>query len=191
MNLSGNNPFLAEFAPLLDELALGPVLDHYIRSRILGQIWWHSKKADQHQALYERISNTITIIAVCSPLLVSFVPWLGDSLVMILTSIGSAVIGVLTNLDKRKKPGLYWLNFRNTEETLKRELHIFLTHAGKYSAGDHKRMTGLFVESCESMIAEEVRRFTRSEERGLSLEKVQQVEKVATSAAQGLAKKNA
>ena len=73
--------------------------------------------------------------------------------VRILSSILGGIIIVITGMIQLKKYQENWIQYRTTEEILKKEKFLYLNSAGEYSNLDEKEKHQLLVERTESAIS--------------------------------------
>ena len=124
-----------------------------MKDRVEDQLNWYSDKASENKKKYYA-SQTIIIIAGALVPIVNVIPLDVDMIIRIISSVlGGIVIGI-TGIIQLKKYQENWINYRSTEEMLKKEKFMFLNNAGEYSNGDNdEQKLKLLVERVESIIS--------------------------------------
>ena len=133
-------------------------IDRYIKDRVDDQISWYSRKSIVLKKRHERISIWSIILGACVTLFPTIVLYVSSmrELIFIISGIFGAVIVIIQAVDKLQKCKELHIQYRHTCERLKHEKHMFLYKAGDYFDGDPRKLEGLFIERCESIMSTEV-----------------------------------
>jgi hypothetical protein len=141
----------------------------YLTTRWQEQRDYYSRKSSENKRAYQRVQLVIGIGAVLVPVLLSFdirIPF-GDTQIALtspLAAIISGLVAAAAAVENVYKYGENWRNFRRALEGLKREHALFISRAGKYR--NEVNAFPNFVESIESIIAEETGNFTMPQQGG-------------------------
>jgi hypothetical protein len=166
---------------------------YYLEERLRKQREWYESKASHNKKHFMRTQTVILVLSALIPLLVVFdgaLSILLDGLVEkffismkgsiegheppnwanVFSVLISAVIIVLTSMDKLYQPQTNWFNYRANEELLKKEEWMFRYQVGPYTLSKvmdkqerAKLRAGLLVERVESIISADIASFTQSE----------------------------
>jgi len=165
----------------------------YLDERLRKQREWYESKASHNKQQFMRTQTIILVLSALIPLLVVFNSglsillnglaenayiWMTGSVknyeppnwANVFSALISAVIIILTSMDKLHQPQTNWFNYRANEELLKKEEWMFRYQVGPYALGKVlskqeriKLRAGLLVERVESIISADIASFTQSE----------------------------
>jgi len=124
-----------------------------MKDRLEDQLKWYSDKANENKKRYHA-SQIIIIIAGALVPIVNVMSLEVDVIIRIISSIlGGMIIGI-TGIIQLKKYQENWIQYRSTEEMLKKEKFMYLNNAGEYSNSDNdEQKLKLLVERVESIIS--------------------------------------
>lgn len=127
-------------------------IENYISERLEPQIKWYDEKSISCNKNYKRLSIATLILTALIPVLVVFADFFPILIKILIALSGSAatVIGGIISLCKYQD---LWIKYRNTCETLKKELYLFRTQSGCYT--NCKISETIFISNCENIISSE------------------------------------
>jgi len=133
-------------------------IEGYMKERVDDQIVWYSKKSASFKRWHERISTLSIALGALVALIPALVLYNSDfkELSILTSSILGASIVIIQAIDKLKKYKELHIQYRHTCERLKHEKYMFQYKAGDYLDGDSRKLEGLFIERCESIMSTEV-----------------------------------
>lgn len=124
--------------------------EEYLKNRVAEQKKYFSLSAKKNKKIYMTISMSRLFlslsIAILSPILGESSPG------SIVVSILAAIIAFLDGVIFLKKSNENWINYRMTNEQLKKEECLFVTKSEKYFDLDEKDRFNMFVQNIESII---------------------------------------
>ncbi len=132
--------------------------------RLEDQLKYYSGKSGHCQTMYKRIKLAQITISAAIPILV-FMP-LGDAAKFIVAGAG-VVIALLEGLLLLNQYPELWVKYRATAEGLKRERSLLLAGAGDYRDKSTADALRLLAERTETLIAEENRQWTETQQKAL------------------------
>ena len=124
---------------------------NYIQDRLEDQQKWYEKKANENKRKHHFLQISIIISGALIPIINS-IPYL-DTETRIVSSILGGIIIIITGTIQLKKYQENWIQYRTTEEILKKEKFLYLSSAGEYSNLDDEEKHRLLVERTESAIS--------------------------------------
>ena len=124
--------------------------EEYLKNRVAEQRKYFSSSSKKNKKLYMIISTSKLFISLSIAILS---PILGESSpASIVVAILAAIIAFLDGVIYLKKCNENWINYRMTNEQLKKEECFFVTKSEKYFDLDEKDRFNMFVQSIESII---------------------------------------
>jgi len=132
--------------------------ENYVKERLDDQIGWYSKKSVSFKCWHERISVSSIVLGALVALIPALVLFNSNfkELSILISGILGAIIVIIQAIDKLKKYKELHIQYRHTCERLKHEKYMFQYRAGDYISGDSRKLEGLFIERCESIMFTEV-----------------------------------
>ncbi len=128
--------------------------DEYINKRYINQIHWYDKKAGYYHTLYIIIQWNTIIFSALTPVLIEMQINLPTyQFLKMIPIITSVIVAILTAAIKTFGFQEYWVSYRTTAETLKKELYIYRACADDYANIQDKE--ALFVQRVENLISRE------------------------------------
>ena len=125
--------------------------DNYIKDRLEEQQKWYEGKASENKTKHHILQIIIISSGALIPIINS-IPYL-DVETRIFSSILGGIIIIITGMTQLKKYQENWIQYRTTEEILKKEKFLYLNNAGEYSnLADEEKHTRL-VERTESILS--------------------------------------
>ena len=125
--------------------------DNYIKDRLEEQQKWYERKASENKTKHHILQIIIISSGALIPIINS-IPY-SDIGVRIISSILGGIVIVITGMIQLKKYQENWIQYRTTEEILKKEKFLYLNSAGEYSNLDEEEKHQLLVERTESVIS--------------------------------------
>ena len=125
--------------------------DNYIKDRLEEQQKWYERKASENKTKHHILQIVIIASGALIPIINS-IPY-SDIEVRIISSILGGIVIVITGMIQLKKYQENWIQYRTTEEILKKEKFLYLNSAGEYSNLDEEEKHQLLVERIESVIS--------------------------------------
>lgn len=116
--------------------------------RYENQIAWHDKKSGTNKKYYLATQATVIILAVVTSVTTAL-SW------MAIPIIASAIVSVLTGVQKLFQYHELWISYRITAETLRQERYLHLGRIGEYRFSDTPDQ--LFVERVEHILSGQTR----------------------------------
>ncbi len=154
---------LAPFAAVKPRAGLWPMdSDQYLERRVEDQLKYYEGAADREKRRHVLTQSVVITFGAIVPVVVNLPAWsIGwfdlSVFARIIATILSLTVAILTGLANFRKSEDLWLTYRMTQELLKREKYLYLTHSGDYS--DPNTAFGLFVDRFERLISVEHNRF--------------------------------
>ncbi|MBS1807870.1 MAG: DUF4231 domain-containing protein [Acidobacteria bacterium] len=138
--------------------------EEYLQQRVEDQINWYSKKSRRNKRAYHWLRVAEISAAALIPFLTGYINGQENQLKLIvgLLGLGIAIISGLLALYRFQEN---WLQYRTTNEVLRRERFCFLTQIAPYNT---EQAFSLFVQRIESILSEENSgwaRYIREEEK--------------------------
>ena len=112
---------------------------------------WHAKKATENKKLFYGFQTVIIITAALIPI-INLIDFASFETRVISSILGGVVVGV-TSILQLKKHHENWIQYRSTEELLKREKYLFECEVGPYDNLDEKERCKKLVERIESTLS--------------------------------------
>jgi hypothetical protein len=151
----------AQFAPIIDRLALEPIQQDFLRSRWLDQVKWIEGRAGSCQRWYYWLRLVTIAGGVVIPALVGLdiagtvvvgVKWLVFGL--------GLLVALATSVEGFFRFGDRWRHYRLTVELLKSEGWQFFQRAGPYAeAASHAEAYPTFAARVEAVLGQDVDAF--------------------------------
>lgn len=138
-------------------------IDQYMTERVDDQLAYYANRASYFKKHHMRIQVAIIILGVIVPVVInlpmqSYFPNADvDSHLQVGVTGLSLLLAILTGIAGFKQYGERWIQFRSTEEKLKREKYLYLAKAGKYKGAEDAVQK--FVEHIENILQSEVDAF--------------------------------
>jgi len=128
----------------------------YISDRFNDAISWYDAKAAIAKARYQWMRAASVIGGVMVPVLINIHWPEGELYLKIVTTVVSTIVVLLVSLESVFHYREQWINYRSTEQFLRREYFLFTAKEGVYTRtrDDHAAFT-MFVERVESKIESE------------------------------------
>ena len=147
----------AEFAELIDALAVTPTQKRFLHSRWLEQIVWLEGKAASAQHNYYVLRLTTIVGAVLVPALVSLTTVSGGvgTAARVAAWVVSLIVAVSAAVEQFFHYGDRWRNYRRTVEGLKIEGWLYFQASGRYGAGAEATYAA-FAERVEEILRADV-----------------------------------
>ena len=124
----------------------------YLKDRIDDQLEWYRDKANTSKKRFHA-SQIVIIIAGALVPIVNSVPMDDANGIRLISSILGGIILGISGILQLKKYQENWVQYRSTEEVLKKEKFLFLNNAGEYANMDDASKHRLLVERVESIIS--------------------------------------
>jgi hypothetical protein len=135
--------------------------DAYLKERVDDQLAYYGEAASRYKKRYMRMQTVIIVLGVLVPVVINLPDTIGGTdleltfrLTATLMSLTLAIVSGVLNLHKF---GDLWLEYRLTEESLKKEKFLYLTGSGKYA--DPGSAFPRFVENVEGILSAEHTKF--------------------------------
>lgn len=130
----------------------------YMSERLEPQIRYYERGANAAKRKHFAIQTTVVGLGVFLPVVVNLSAQIEARQVQLaaLATAVSLVLAFLNGIANLRKHGDLWLQFRITEELLKREKFLYLTRSEPYEESDRDVR---FVASVEALISSEHNRF--------------------------------
>ena len=125
--------------------------DRYLKERHENQRAWHDKKAGWNKNAHLTFQTSIVILAVVTSVMTA----LDLSSWWFIPVVASALVSVLTALQKVFQFQELWISYRMTAEALQRERFLHMTKTGGYDGSDSP--DGLFVDRVEAILSQQAR----------------------------------
>lgn len=125
--------------------------DRYITDRYDDQVTWHNRKATINKRLYHGFQTAIVVLAVVTSVTTALDLQNQVASWWIIPVAASALVSILTALQKVFQFQELWITYRMTVESLRRERYLHLARAGEYGVSDSP--DGLFVERVENVLS--------------------------------------
>jgi len=152
----------------------------YLHQRLLIQQRWYETQANRHKRLFMELQTGVLALSLSIPLLLIGEPvltTLGNGLLhqllpqvpglsnwaTPLSALLSALIALLTGLEKLHQPQVHWFNYRLNEEWLKKEAWLYRCQIGAYQGLTAVQAEQRLVNRVENLIAADVSRFKQGE----------------------------
>ena len=121
----------------------------YVRDRLKEQITYYSKNSMKNKN-YHHLSSVMEILcAALIPFLVGYAENLNITLTIGLLGVLVAVLGSIKEIYNWQ---FLWHEYRTTTETLKHELHLFMTKSGPYNT---EKAKNILAVRCEQIISKQ------------------------------------
>jgi hypothetical protein len=136
-------------------------VDTYIGERFNPMIEWYDKKSGWAKTRYLRVQATTVIGGALVPVLVNLNVGENDTALAALkfgTTIISILVVILVALEGVLHYREQWVNYRSTEQFMRREYYLFTAGEGLYAAvdaEDNAQALRRFVERIESALSAE------------------------------------
>ena len=129
--------------------------ESYIAERFNDAISWYDKKAVETKSRYQNMRALTVVGGALVPVLVNL--GVGDLAIpmRIITTIISIVVVILVSLEGVFHYREQWVNYRSTEQFMRKEYFLFASREGPYVDMDADKAYTLFVERIENAIAGE------------------------------------
>ena len=124
---------------------------NYIKDRLEDQRKWYGHKANENKKKHHILQILIISSGALIPIINS-IPYL-DVETRIISSILGGIVIIITGMTQLKKYQENWIQYRTTEEILKKEKFLYLNNAGEYSNLNEDEKHQLLVERTESVIS--------------------------------------
>ena len=125
--------------------------DNYIKDRLEQQQKWYERKASENKTKHHILQIIIISSGALIPIINS-IPY-SDIEVRIVSSILGGIVIIITGMIQLKKYQENWIQYRTTEEILKKEKFLYLNNAGEYSNLDDNEKHRVLVERIEATIS--------------------------------------
>ena len=125
--------------------------DNYIKDRLEEQQKWYEGKASENKTKHHILQIIIISSGALIPIINS-IPY-SDIEVRIISSILGGIVIIITGMIQLKKYQENWIQYRTTEEIIKKEKFLYLNNAGDYSNLDDDEKHRLLVERTELVIS--------------------------------------
>jgi len=129
----------------------------YLDDRLEEQIRWYGKKANQNKNRFYGYQIVIIVSGVLVPI-INAANFGSDEVRVISSILGGIIVGI-TSILQLKKHHENWIQYRSTEEVLKKEKYFFLNNVGLYSELEDKKKCERLVRRVESVISNQNVRF--------------------------------
>ena len=136
-------------------------VEDYLQTRVDDQLAFYSNAANRAKKMHTRVNAVIIGFGAAVPVVVNLPSTFGQTdvslAIKLAATLMSLAVAVLTGWINFRKFGELWLSFRATEELLKQEKFLFITHAADYQ--DESQAFSLFVQRIEQAISSEHSKF--------------------------------
>ena len=122
--------------------------DRYVKERHENQRAWHSDKAAWNKKAHLVFQSSVIILAGVTTVTTALDWWA-------IPLIASALVFILTALQKVFQFQELWISYRMTAEALQRERFLHMTKTGEYDGSDSPDR--LFVERVEAILSQQAR----------------------------------
>ena len=135
--------------------------DAYLTERVEDQLAYYGKAAGRYKSRYMWMQTLIIVLGVLVPVVINLPETIGGAdlgvVFRITATVMSLTLAIVSGILNLHKFGDLWLEYRLTEESLKKEKFLYLTGSGKYAE------PGLafprFVETVEGILSAEHTKF--------------------------------
>lgn len=135
--------------------------DNYVTTRYEEQMTYYAKNSRENREKYKKFQWTLIILSALTPVLAALdgvhlgstddSPILNIKLIVVVVS---AIVAILTTGLKTFNYYELWVNYRNTREELKREIHLYNFGIGPYGEKEVDKES-LFVTRVEAILDKE------------------------------------
>jgi hypothetical protein len=131
--------------------------DEYKKDRVCDQIDWYNRKSGKNRKVFQALRTIQIIAGALIPFLSGLILGINAQWQTYSTIIVGAlgvIVTIATGLSTLGRYRENWVEYRKMSENLQREMFLYETEAGRYSAKNKNRFD-IFVQTVESLLASE------------------------------------
>lgn len=129
--------------------------EQYISGRYDDQIRWHDRKAATNKRWYLGFQTSIVILSVVTSVMTALDLNKQETMWWVTPVVASALVAILTGLQKIFQLQELWIEYRMIAESLRRERYLHMARVGEYATLDSPNQ--LFVERVEEILSRQNR----------------------------------
>ena len=135
--------------------------DAYLKERVDDQLAYYGKAAGRYKNSYMRMQTLIIVLGVLVPVVINLPDTIGSTdlgvFFRITATVMSLTLAIMSGVLNLHKFGDLWLEYRLTEESLKKEKFLYLPRSGPTPAS--AAAFPQFVQTVEAILSAEHTKF--------------------------------